>query len=79
MNDKKVIISVADTGIGISRGDQKKVFDRFYRVEDYQTRETNGTGLGLHVVSKLAESLGGEIKLESRINQGSTFSLILGK
>lgn len=79
LNDKKVIISVADTGIGISRGDQKKVFDRFYRVEDYQTRETNGTGLGLHVVSKLAESLGGEIKLESRINQGSTFSLILGK
>ncbi|NCU29168.1 hypothetical protein EOM60_00975 [Candidatus Saccharibacteria bacterium] len=76
-DDESIIFSVADTGIGISKSDQKKVFNRFYRVEDYRTRETGGTGLGLHVVAKLARNLGGEIKLESRLNHGSKFSLVL--
>lgn len=74
---KSIIFSVADTGIGISKSDQKKIFNRFYRVEDYRTRETGGTGLGLHVVAKLARNLNGEIKLESRLNHGSKFSLVL--
>jgi two-component system, OmpR family, phosphate regulon sensor histidine kinase PhoR len=48
---------VADTGIGISKSDQEKVFDKFFRAENFQTRETSGTGLGLYVTLKLARLL----------------------
>jgi len=72
-----VIFSIKDTGIGISKPDQVKVFDKFYRSEDYRTRETGGTGLGLYVAAKLAHKLGAKIQLTSRLNFGSTFSLIL--
>ena len=64
---------VKDTGIGLSKSDQAHIFQRFWRSEDYRTRETNGTGLGLHVVEQLACKIGTEIKLESRLNHGSTF------
>jgi len=70
----KVLFSVQDTGIGISRGDQAKIFNKFYRSEDYRIRETNGTGLGLYVSKKLASKLGTTIELTSRLNHGSTFS-----
>ncbi|PLS81018.1 hypothetical protein CYG49_03280 [Candidatus Saccharibacteria bacterium] len=69
-----VEFAVADTGIGISKTDQKHVFEKFYRSEDYRTRETNGTGLGLYVVHKLAAKLSTAISLKSRLNHGSTFS-----
>ena len=69
-----VDFAVKDTGIGISRGDQQKVFNKFYRSEDYRIRETNGTGLGLYVSAKLAHKLGTQITLKSRLNHGSTFS-----
>lgn len=72
-----VRFSVADTGIGMSKADQGHVFEKFYRSEDYRTRETSGTGLGLYVVSKLAAKLDTKIKLESRLNHGSTFSFVL--
>lgn len=72
-----VTISVTDTGIGISKADKEKVFDKFYRSEDYRTRETRGTGLGLHVAKKLASKLGTQIVLKSRLNHGSTFSITL--
>jgi len=68
---------VADTGIGISKSDQAKVFDKFYRSEDYRTRETGGTGLGLYVSTKLAKKIGTRIELTSRLNHGSTFSFSL--
>lgn len=68
---------VKDTGIGISKTDQTKVFQKFYRAEDYRTRETSGTGLGLYVVSKLAHKLGCKIELKSRLNHGSSFSFEL--
>ena len=64
---------VKDSGIGISKTDQKKIFDKFYRSEDYRTRETSGTGLGLYVVSKLARKLGTNIQINSRLNHGSEF------
>lgn len=70
-------ISVVDTGIGISKGDKEKIFDKFYRSEDYRTRETRGTGLGLYVAMKLADKLGTNITLKSRLNHGSTFSIAL--
>ena len=73
----KVTISVVDTGIGISKADHEKIFGRFYRSEDYRTRETGGTGLGLYVASKLAAKLRTEITLKSRLNHGSTFEITL--
>lgn len=72
-----VRFTVSDTGIGISRSDQNKVFNKFYRSEDYRIRETNGTGLGLYVSTKLAHKLHTQIELKSRINHGSSFSFEL--
>ena len=68
---------VTDTGIGISKSDQEKVFDKFFRSEDYRTRQNNGTGLGLYVTMKLARLLHAEINLQSEINQGTTFSIFI--
>lgn len=73
----KVTIAVKDTGIGISKADQSKIFGKFYRSEDYRTRETSGTGLGLYVAQKLAQKIGVKINLVSRLNFGSTFSITL--
>lgn len=70
-----LILSVTDTGIGISSSDQKHLFTKFYRSEDYRTRETGGTGLGLYITTKLAQRLNAKISFESKLNQGSTFSL----
>lgn len=69
--------SVKDTGIGISKHEQKKVFDKFYRAEDYRTRQTAGTGLGLYIVRKLAHKIGTDVELESLLNHGSEFSFVL--
>ena len=69
--------AVKDTGIGISKSDQAHVFDKFWRSEDYRTRETGGTGLGLYVTRKLAKKLGVHIALSSRLNHGSTFSFTM--
>lgn len=76
-NDGFIEFSVKDTGIGISKPELTKIFDKFYRAEDYRTRETSGTGLGLYVASKLAKKLGCKIAVESRINHGSRFSFRL--
>jgi signal transduction histidine kinase len=72
-----VSFTVADTGIGISHGDQKRVFDKFFRSEDYRTRKTNGTGLGLYVTAKLAKLLQADISLQSELNKGSTFIIFI--
>lgn len=69
--------SVKDTGIGISKSDQAHVFEKFWRSEDYRTRETGGTGLGLYVTRKLAKKLGVTIEMTSRLNHGSTFSFAM--
>jgi two-component system, OmpR family, phosphate regulon sensor histidine kinase PhoR len=75
-NDK-ITLEVKDTGIGISKSDQTKIFHKFYRSEDYRTRETGGTGLGLYVAAKLAKKLDTKIEFTSRLNHGSTFGIIL--
>lgn len=67
------IFRVKDSGIGISKSDQKHLFEKFFRSEDYRTRENSGTGLGLYLVKKLADKLGARISLQSRLNYGSTF------
>jgi PAS domain S-box-containing protein len=72
-----VRFTVKDTGIGISRSDQTKIFNKFYRSEDYRIRETSGTGLGLYVSAKLSHKLGTQIDVKSRLNHGSEFSFEL--
>lgn len=73
----EIIFKIIDTGIGISKADLNKIFDKFYRAEDYRTRETKGTGLGLYVSAKLAKKLGCKIEVESRLNHGSAFGFRL--
>ncbi len=75
--DKGVRFSVADTGIGISKGDQEKLFDKFFRSEDFRTRKTNGTGLGLYVTLKLARLIHAEIDVKSELDKGSTFTIFI--
>lgn len=70
---EKVVISVADTGIGIPREDQAHLFQKFYRVDNSDTREIGGTGLGLYLCRRLAETMGGRIWVESEYKKGSTF------
>lgn len=74
---KALHFAVKDAGIGISKSDQVHIFEKFWRSEDYRTRETGGTGLGLYVSMKLAKKLGTTIELSSRLNHGSTFSFTL--
>ncbi len=71
----EAVFSVADTGIGLSKADQKRVFDKFFRSEDFRTRESSGTGLGLYVTAKLAHRLNAKIELESELNKGTTFTI----
>lgn len=73
----KLMFSVKDTGIGMSKSDQAHVYEKFWRSEDYRTRETGGTGLGLYVAAKLAKKVGTTIEMTSRLNHGSTFSFSL--
>jgi signal transduction histidine kinase len=72
-----VMFEVSDTGIGISKADKEKVFDKFFRSEDYRTRQSSGTGLGLYVTLKLANLIHAEIDLNSEINKGSTFTIFI--
>lgn len=75
--DDGVLFAVKDSGAGIAKSERDKVFQKFYRSEDYRTRETSGTGLGLYVSQKLAAKLGSKIELDSRLHHGSTFSFVL--
>ncbi len=70
-----VQFSIHDTGIGISKSDQERVFDKFFRSEDWRTRQNSGTGLGLYVTMKLTRLIHAEISLKSAINKGSTFTI----
>lgn len=75
--DKGVLFAVSDTGIGISKGDQEKVFEKFFRSEDFRTRETGGTGLGLYVTAKLIKLINAKITLDSELDKGSTFTVYI--
>ena len=79
LKDNKVIISIEDQGIGISEEDLKYVFERFYRADKSRTRATGGTGIGLTIVKSIVSSHGGEVKLESKLGEGSKFTIILPK
>lgn len=68
-----VTVSIADSGIGIPREDQGHLFQKFYRVDNSDTREIGGTGLGLYLCRRLTEAMNGRIWVESEYKQGSTF------
>ena len=72
-----VEISVSDTGIGISKRDQDLIFEEFRQLDGSSTRQYGGTGLGLSLCKRMAQSLGGKIAVESEPGQGSVFSLML--
>ncbi|MBX9696138.1 MAG: HAMP domain-containing histidine kinase [Cyanobacteria bacterium] len=71
------VVSVADTGIGIAPENQKKLFDRFYRVDESRSRAEGGTGLGLSIVQAMVARHNGEITVESELGKGTTFIVTL--
>jgi two-component system phosphate regulon sensor histidine kinase PhoR len=74
--EQKIVISVADEGIGIKDADIERLFERFYRVDKSRSKKAGGTGLGLAIVKHIASLFDAEIKVESKLGQGSLFTLI---
>ena len=77
--DGRPFLSVADTGIGIPKAAQDRVFERFYRVDKSHSKAIGGTGLGLSIVKHGAQYLGAEVLLESELGQGTTITLLFPK
>jgi len=73
----EVLLSVQDTGIGISPEHQDKVFERFYRVDKSHSKQSGGTGLGLSIVKHAVQYHHGKIFVESELNKGTTISVLL--
>lgn len=75
--DERVFISIQDSGIGIPAEDIPHLFQKFYRVDNTDTREIGGTGLGLYLSRRLTESMGGKLSVDSEYGKGSLFSIEL--
>ena len=74
-SEASITIIVKDSGIGMSKKDMTQIFDRFYRVDS--SRKSGGTGLGLSIVKQVIDLHGGEIKVDSEVGVGTTFTIIL--
>jgi two-component system phosphate regulon sensor histidine kinase PhoR len=68
---------VTDRGIGVPKGEQRKIFEKFYRGEASLVHETKGSGLGLSLVEHIMEAHGGSVEIDSTPGKGSTFTLLL--
>ncbi len=77
ITDQQIEIGVEDTGVGIAEDELEKVFDKFFRSQDPRVQEQTGTGLGLALAQEVVRLHGGRITVESEINKGSTFSVLL--
>lgn len=73
----QVCIQVSDTGVGIPAEDLPMIWERFYKADKSRTRGSGGTGLGLAIVKKIVEGHGGQINVQSKLNQGTTFNIVL--
>ena len=71
--EEEIVLTVSDTGIGIPKADQPRIFERFYRVDVARSREAGGTGLGLAIAKHLVEVHGGRLWVDSEVGQGSQF------
>ena len=76
-NGEAIRLEVEDNGIGISKSDLDRIFERFYRVDKARSRERGGTGLGLAIVKHIILAHKGNVEVRSRVNHGSVFSLVL--
>ena len=80
LEEKEMVsILISDNGIGIPKDKIEIIFEDFYRIKDDSTKNISGTGLGLPICKKIVTELGGEIAVHSKINEGSTFRVILPK
>jgi signal transduction histidine kinase len=75
--DHQIEISIEDTGVGIAADELPKVFEEFFRSPDPRVQEQTGTGLGLALANEVVRLHGGRITVESEINKGSTFTVLL--
>jgi len=82
LSEKKtgfVEVAIIDTGVGIPKQEISNLFTKFYQVDSSATREAEGTGLGLYISKKMIQMMGGDIRLESQLNKGSSFIFSLKK
>jgi two-component system phosphate regulon sensor histidine kinase PhoR len=77
ITDQQIEISIEDTGVGIAADELPKVFEKFFRSQDPRVQEQTGTGLGLALAHEVVRLHGGRITVESEINKGSTFTVLL--
>jgi len=77
VKDGNMIIEVVDSGIGIAEADIARIFERFYRAKDPKVSEVTGSGLGLALAREVVRLHGGDIRVESEVGKGSTFSMVL--
>jgi signal transduction histidine kinase len=75
--DDRIMISVRDCGVGISKEDQRRIFEKFYRVDGRLSHKVKGVGLGLSLVKHIVTAHGGEVECASRSGEGSTFTIHL--
>ncbi len=77
LQDGKVMLTISDNGVGISKSDCEHIFERFYRCDKARSRESGSCGLGLTICKTIVEMMGGTISVDSALGKGSTFKIVL--
>lgn len=75
--NNNLVIKVTDNGIGMAKEEQERIFERFYRIDKARSKEIEGTGLGLAIVKHIVSTFNGKVSVESEINKGSIFTVIM--